>query len=311
MQEYRGKHARSTPWVVPPSSSHYHSRHALRNRKKKRGWIIVCVVLCALVVLPFIYPLMLETDRVALASEDLPADIGHLRIVYLTDIHYGFFFSDGRLQSLINRINNLKPDLVLFGGGYATDNMSAINFFKKLPSIHARYQILGVIGDGDRGDTDTDLSLLTDAMRSAGVVPLVNTVARVRLGNSSIYVAGADDFRTGSPDVEGLAAQVSAEDYVIFLAHHPSLIPVAQAAVDRSGRLGWFDLALFGYTHGGQIAGLSSLLDIGADVADRYRSGWFLENRANILVSNGVGTSVIPARAFCPAQIHYIEVSAR
>ena len=37
---------------------------------------------------------------------------------------------------------------------------------------------------------------------------------------------------------------------------------------DQNGRLGWFDLALFGHTHGGQIPFLSTLLNIGADVDD-------------------------------------------
>ena len=80
---------------------------------------------------------------------------------------------------------------------------------------------------------------------------------------------------------------------------------------DRAGRLGWFDLALFGHTHGGQISFLAPLLDFGSDVEDRYLSGWLQENRVDMLVSNGVGTSVIPARLFCPAQIHYIDVAAR
>ena len=310
MNSYRGKHDSTVPWAVSSTaSSHYRSRHARRNLRQRRLRIFLLVLVLLLLLIPFISPLFIQTDRVSLTAEDLPADIGHLRIVYLSDIHSGFFFSQTRLRSLINTINDLKPDLVLFGGDYATDNASAIKFFNNLPSIHARYAILGVVGESDRGESDLDLSLLEDAMRAAGVIPVVKAAVPVRIGNSTIYVAGADDALTGTPDITGLAGSVSASDYVIFLAHHPELIPDAQSALDQNGRLGWFDLALFGHTHGGQIPFLSTLLNIGADVDERYRSGWLQENRVDMLVSNGVGTSVIPARLFCPAQIHCIDVS--
>ncbi len=283
----------------------------MRNRGRRRIGIIVIFVLLFLIVAPFIDPLILREDRASLTADDLPVDVGHLHIVYVSDIHYGFFFSDFRVSSLVDRINALKPDLVLFGGGYGKDNATAIKFFRILPSIHARYAVYGVIGETDRGDSEMDLTLLKDAMRSANVLPLVNEVARVRIGNSSIYIAGADDYKAGTPNISALSSQISLSDYVIFLAHNPNLITDAQSATDSSGRLGWFDLALFGHTHGGQIRLplISSLLGIGTDVEERYRSGWMQENRVDMLVSNGVGTSVIPARVFCPAQIHYIDVS--
>lgn len=310
MYEYRGKHSSSAQWTVSSSSSRgYRPRHEMKTHHKRTGLIIV-VILVVILAVPFITPLFPQTDRAVLTSEDLPYDIGRMRLVYITDIHYGFFYSDGRLNSLVNTINNLKPDLVLFGGDYAVDNDSAIRFFQRLPSIHARYQMLGVVGETDRGDSDLDLSLLTDAMKNAGITPLVNSVSQVRFGNSSIYVAGADDVTKGKPDVASLAAGVSSDDYVIFMAHNPSLLPEAQGATDSSGRLGWFDLALFGHTHGGQIGFLSSLFDIGGDVDERYRAGgWRQENRVDILISNGVGTSKIPARISCPAQIHCIDIS--
>ncbi len=312
MYPYQGKHTSSMPWAVSSTASrHYRSRHEARNRRRRKWRIFLLVLALILLSLPFLDPLFLRTEKVSLSSEDLPSDIGHLRIVFVTDIHYGFFYSQARLSTLVNRINSLKPDLVLFGGGYAVDNASAITFFRNLPSIHSRYEMLGVIGDTDRGESDVDLSLLTDAMRAAGVTPLVNSVKQVRVGSTSVYVAGADDALKGKPDLKALASSVDAASYVIFLAHNPSLIPAAHTAEDRTGKLGWFDLALFGHTHGGQIPFLSPVLDIGSDVDNRYRRGWLQENRVDMLISNGVGTSVIPARLFCPAQIHCIDVSSK
>ena len=311
MNEYRGKHtATDMPWAVSSTASrHYRSRHEARNRRRRKWRIALMILAVILLVLPFADARIIRVDRSALTSEDLPSDIGHLRIVYLSDVHYGFFFSDSQVSSLVTQINQLKPDIVLFGGDMGDSPEAAVAFYRKLPSIHARYAMLGVLGDADRGGDDLQRGKVTDAMRDAGVTPLVNEVASVRVGATVVYVAGLDDSLTGSPDLAGVAGRAAAGNYVILLSHNPSVIPDAQRATDQNGRLGWFDLALFGHTHGGQIAGIGSLTGIAGDVDDRYRSGWLVENRSNLLISNGVGTSVIPARVFCPPQIHCIDVS--
>lgn len=310
MNEYRGKHSSSVPWAMSSTaSSHYRSRHLQRNKRKKIIFLVTAVLILILLLLPFADAMFLRVDRIALTSEDLPEDIGRLRVVYLTDVHYGFHFSDRRIRSLVSTINSLKPDLVLFGGDIGDSPDAAIEFFQRLPSIHARYAMLGVLGEDDHGADSLELSMVTDAMRNAGVIPLVNEVLPVRIGTRQIYVVGLDDVLAGKPDVASLARKTRVEDFVIFMSHNPSIIPDCQRAEDRSGRLGWFDLALFGHTHGGQMWGLSGLLDIANEVDDRYLHGWLVENRSNLLISNGVGTSVIPARIFCPPQIHCIDIS--
>ena len=304
MSTYRGKHI--------SSPSFRRGRHQVRSRHRRR-WLIFLLILMIIV---FCYPLLearlLQTETIKLQSDDFPLEANNLHIVYLSDIHYGFWFSDGDLSRLVSRINNLRPDLVLFGGDYGADNQSAIRFFHALQqqgTLHSRYGVYGVIGDMDRGDSDFTATQVSEAMANAGVVPLVNKVVTVNIASRQIFLAGVDDVLTGHPDLKNVAKSVSAEDYVIFLSHNPSVIPDAQLATDSSGNLGWFDLGLFGHTHGGQMLFFSPLLGIGDDVPDRYRSGWLKENRVDLLISRGVGTSVYPGRLFCFPQIHYLELT--
>ena len=154
---------------------------------------------------------------------------------------------------------------------------------------------------------ESNLTTLKNAMLSAGVTPLVNAVQRVRIGTSDIVLAGIDDINNGYPDLAGVAKQVSVDDYVIFLCHSPGIIPDAIRAVDSTGRGSWFDLGLFGHTHGGQIAFLESIVDTNG-VPARYESGWLRENRIDMLVSHGVGTSNLPVRFLCRPQIHVITI---
>ena len=104
--------------------------------EKRRRWtkrlVILALILC--VLYPFVEPYTLRTTQTAITCEDLPTGIGQLRIVYVSDIHYGAqMFTDARLSSLINRINALNADIVLLGGDYARDKWSAAAFFENLP----------------------------------------------------------------------------------------------------------------------------------------------------------------------------------
>ena len=118
MNEYRGKHAPSAPWPVASTTTVpvRRSRHLQKNRRKRITLILVSVVLLALIVYPFIEARILTTEKAYLRAEDLPADANQLKIVFLSDIHWGFWFSDGDLSRLVSKINSLRPDLVLFGG---------------------------------------------------------------------------------------------------------------------------------------------------------------------------------------------------
>lgn len=297
-----------------PGNASPQGRHAGAydpSTSRGRKFLKAVLVLIVLLILswPFIEPFMLETESVTLTAEDLPASIGQLRIVYAADIHQGGLYTQRRVNDLVNHINACNADIVLLGGDYANDSAGAIAFFQNLPRIHSRYGVYAVPGNHDRTVPESNLTTLRAAMLEAGVTPLVNAVSRVRIGTSDIWIAGVDDISNGYPDLAGVASQVSASDYVIFLCHSPAIIPDALKAVDASGRQSWFDLGLFGHTHGGQVALIGSLLRDGG-VSGEYTSGWLRQNRIDLLVTRGVGTTGLPVRLFCTPQIHLITVNA-
>lgn len=293
-------------------------RYPLKYRKPPRRRISFSRVLTFLALLAMIaYPFW-EASR--LTVEERPVQVANLhpnlkgmRIVFVSDIHQGPFFSQSRVVNLINTINGLSPDLVLLGGDYAQDSDGAIQFFRDAPAIQARLGVFGVVGNHDRTEPESNFSQLVAEMTKYGCLPLTNNVARVKAGQAYAYIAGVDDFYNGFPDVAGVAAQVSREDFVIFVGHSPDLLSAAFAAKSRENDNHWFDLALFGHTHGGQVAlfGQPLIPNLRPEIGLRYLSGWREENRASILISNGVGTSNFPVRLFAVPQIHLITLRSK
>lgn len=297
-----------------PGDASIQGRHAgaydpRTSRMRKFLIFLGVLVLLFLLAWPFIEPFMLQTETVALHSDDLPAGVGQLRIVYVTDIHKGGLYTDARLEALVSRINALNADLILLGGDYASDSAGAIEFFETLPRLYARYGVYAVLGNHDRTQPESNLNQLRRAMQDAHVKLLLNTVEPVQIGGNTIYIAGVDDVSCGHPDLTAVASQVRRQDYVIFLCHSPEIIPEALNTADRYGELKWFDLGLFGHTHGGQVALFGGLVR-DSKVDEQYQSGWTKPNGIDLLTSRGVGTTLLPVRLFCRPQIHLITVNS-
>ena len=294
------------------------ARYQYKSRKPQRRhfrvkWLLWTLLFVAAPAYPFMEATLLTVDEHTVTVKNLPANLKNLKIVFASDIHQCVWFSQSRVNELIKTINGLGADIVILGGDYADDSDGAIAFFKNAPPIQARLGVFGVVGNHDRTEPESNLSLLVAEMKNYGCLPLVNNVSRVKLGQTYVYIAGVDDFYNGFPDVAGVASQVKADDFVIFAGHSPDLMPSVLAAKGGDGDNHWFDLALFGHTHGGQVSflGHTPFANLSPEVGSRYLGGWLEENRAAVLVSNGVGTSGAPVRLFAPPQVHLITLKAR
>lgn len=255
-----------------------------------------------------LYPLylagQLDLTEETYASQTLPEAFSGLRLVYLSDIHYGKYLSAQRVAELAARINELRPDIVILGGDYGEDTEGAIAFFRILPRLEARLSVLGVMGNHDRTPPESAYGELLRAMREAGVRPLVNDVQMFMRDGATMAVASVDDFYNGHPDVEAVARLCADADFTIFAPHTPDILP---AVYQRSGGA-FFQLALCGHTHGGQVAIAGHSLKSSSNYGDRYRAGWYHENGVDILVSCGVGTSFLPVRLGTRPQFHLITL---
>ena len=300
----------------------YKPRHKRANRWRIAVQVMIVILLAVLLLYPYAETFWTQVERTYLTDSDLPQEIRRLRIAYVTDIHMsGFpFYSQSRTSKLIQEINRQNPDIILLGGDFTNDPESTLTFFhlirdQKITRFRASYGVYAVLGERDIIQNEASgqeraaaLVELQRAMNDAGVTLLVNSVADIRIGATAIHVAGLDVPKKESHDLKELASNVYSEDYVIFLCHSPSVISETSRVTSADGKHNWFDLGLFGHTHGGQMMLLDGLLNVSGDNV-RYQSGWFVENRVPMLISNGIGTVTVPFRLFRRPQIHIITVT--
>lgn len=277
-----------------------------KRRKTHKKVPLLGRLLALLPVCILLYPLWLATqlrlETKTIWSEKLPDAFDGLTIAYASDIHFGTYFSRARVNNLVEKLNALNADIIVLGGDYGEDSAGALEFFQILPPLKARLCVLGVVGNHDRTVPDSRLNDLMLAMRQAGVTPLVNDVVLLKKDGKSIALCGADDFYNGFPDLEVIQRKAQGANYTVFLPHTPDFLPDMENY--------FFDLALCGHTHGGQIAFFGRALYSSSNYGNRYLSGWKNEKGADILISNGVGTSVLPVRFGAAPQYHLITLKS-
>lgn len=256
---------------------------------------------------PVFYPLY-EAAQLNLVEElywspQIPEGFDGFRIAYLSDIHFGPLFPEERVRNLVERVNKLHADVVVLGGDYAVNSDGAVEFFQRLkPGFQAKTAVLGVMGNHDRRLPDENLEKLTAAMREDGVTPLVNDGILLERRGSRMAFVSCDDYYCGAPDLAKTAALSKSADFTVFLPHMPDVLPETFALPGGP----FYQLALCGHTHGGQVAVLGHAIKSSSIYGSRYLSGWYHEHGVDFLVSNGVGTSGLPVRLGAKPQMHLI-----
>ena len=247
----------------------------------------------------------LTLDRQTVSA---PATLHGLRIAYASDIHYGALLDAQRVCDLAERLNALDADLILLGGDYGEDAETALRFWQIVPDLHARYAVCAALGNHDRAEGSAEAFI--QAMTARGVTPLVNSALALTINGTKLAVCATDDVSFGAPDYAATAASSQGADYVIYIPHAPDALEDAYSIVDPP----FFNLAICGHSHGGQIAPFGLALHTSTRrswcYGFRYRSGRVEEHGVTVLISNGVGTTWLPLRIGAPAQYHLITLES-
>jgi len=265
----------------------------------KKMLIVIFMVITLLLAYMIIEPYLIETKKVVIESEQIPAEFDGKKIVFLSDIHHGPFFDQERVEYLVDQVNALQPDLILLGGDYVDGGSEYINpVFKSLSKLKGPMGVYAVLGNSD----PQYLTLKT--ITTSRVTYIGNKGFWIEENGSKIRVGGVGDFNNGNQIQKATTAAVNPEDFVILLTHNPDYFP----EIDRSK----VDVVLSGHTHGGQVTFFGLWAPVIRSIyGQKYRTGIIKEANTTLIVSNGLGTSVLPVRFFARPQIIVVELKKK
>lgn len=229
--------------------------------------------------------------------KNLPATFDGFTILQISDLHAKEY---GRnQQGLIDLIRQHEFDIAVLTG-----DMIDRNNFDPTPAVRLTKRlgnkpIFFVAGNHD---VHSD-GRIKPALSKAGVVLLENKAINLNpKGGQGLWLIGIDVPYHRNRSLDAAMSTVHKKDPKILLAHYPTVIKAAAKAD--------IDLVLAGHTHGGQISMpfFGAIFAPGQGFFPKYTSGSFALDRTKMIISGGLGESIIPIRVNARPEIVFIKL---
>ena len=269
----------------------------MKQPNKKTVLIVSVLIILAIGIWMLWSDTTLEVNESEIVNDRIPQGFDGFRIAQVSDLHNKDFGEGyGQLLTLLSQIN---PDIIVVTGDLIdsrqTDLDVALEFAWQAGKIARVYFVSG--NHEARVPEYEDLKI---GLVKAGVVILENQKVQITREGESITLMGIDDpsfqedYLFG--DTESVARQAienlqnESDGYTILLSHRPELFDLY---VDTE-----MDLVFSGHAHGGQfrLPFIGGLVAPNQGFFPKYDAGLFSEENTNMIVSRGVGNSIVPVR---------------
>lgn len=279
-----------------------------KSHLKKILWgigIFILIISGIILYARFIGTSGLYVKEYKVTNSSIPDSFYGTKIVQISDIHYGRTIKKQELQNMVDKVNQLKPDIIVLTGDLIdkdtmlTDKMATVisDILKQLNATIGKYAITGnhdykfdkwatIISDSGF----MNLNDRYDIIHNNSTKPIflgglsTNTYQKEKTLEEKIKVMN-DYFATRTEE-----NQNSFPDYKILIMHEPDYVEEVNPEN--------YDLILAGHSHDGQV----KLPGIGAVIlpngAKKYHKNYYNLNGTDFYISSGIGTSRYNFRLF-------------
>lgn len=280
--------------------------------KKKNRIIILAVVaavLPALIIWTAWGNTALELNTYTVSSERLPEAFDGYRIAHVSDLHNAEMGKSN--EKLLDMLREAKPDVIAITGDLIdsrnTDIDVALQFTKDAMEIAPCYY-----ATGNHEARVSEYAELKEGLIEQGVVVLDDERIELELSGETIALLGVNDpsfqtdylFGDSETVMQSKLQEISdaENEFTILLSHRPELFEVY---ADNK-----MDLVLSGHAHGGQfrLPFAGGLVAPNQGLFPKYDAGLYTEENTNMIVSRGIGNSILPFRFNNRPEVILIEL---
>lgn len=279
--------------------------------EKKKRTVILIAWFAAVLLLSILLLLgnkELEVNTYTVCSDRLPAAFDGYRIAHISDLHNATIGKNN--EKLLTLLKNTKPDIIAITGDFIDSRNTnvdiAVQFAEEAVRIAPCYYV-----SGNHEARVSEYTRLKEVLTALGVTVLEDGQSELTREDAVVSIVGVRDpsfvteYLFGDSEVvmQSKLQQFANEDsYTILLSHRPELFEVY---VENN-----MDLVLSGHAHGGQIRlpFLGGLVAPNQGLFPVYDAGLFAQGNTHMIVSRGIGNSIIPLRVNNPPEIVLIEL---
>lgn len=284
----------------------------LMKHKKMRIIFIVAAIIATTSIFCLWQNNAITTTEIDYSNTKIPDEFNGFRIVHISDLHNKKF---GKNQErLLRKIRTVSPDIIVVTGDLIDrrkyDLDTAIVFINGAIKIAPVYYV-----SGNHEAWSGDYKNISCKLLSCGVQILDDNKVKLIKGKGKIEILGVSDpdFLTSdymdgtdsSKMKEHLKGLSDDSVFQILLSHRPELFDLyAKENID---------LIFSGHAHGGQfrIPFIGGLVAPDQGLFPKYTSGVYTQNQSTMIVSRGLGNSIIPIRIFNRPEIVVVTLQSK
>ena len=285
------------------------------NRETRKKIVIICFkVIILLIILSITFYLytsyvsskIITVKEQRIINEKLPSNFDGLKIIQISDIHYGSTIFIKDIKKLIKLINERTPDLVVFTGdlidkNYKLTSKEQENLIIELKKINTTIGKYAVMGEEDSTQFNT-------IMKQSNFTVLNNSYDLIyKDNNNPILLIGINNSKNNI-DINNAYNYFeqpthNSNIYTITLLHKPD-------SVDEILQKYQTDLFLAGHSHNGQVKTPYFGSIFKKEGAKKYNDEFYQINDAKLYISSGIGTNENGFRLFCRPSINFFRLSS-
>ena len=282
---------------------------------KKKKFILLAVVAAVLIGLVIWIAwgnTALELNTYTISSARLPQSFDGYRIAHVSDLHNAEM-GEGN-EKLLTMLREADPDIIAITGDLIdsrnTNVEIALQFAQEAMKIAPCYYV-----SGNHEARVNEYEELKTGLKSAGVIILEDTQTEISIEGQTITLIGVNDPSFQTDYLFGDSETVmnskltelhtDGEAFTILLSHRPELF---DTYADHD-----FDLVLSGHAHGGQfrLPFIGGMVAPNQGLFPEYDAGIYTDGNTNMLVSRGVGNSILPFRINNRPEVILIELQTK
>lgn len=275
-------------------------------KKKKIILPVAAAALTAFAAWMIYTNVAIAVTEYTLSFRSLPSAFDGFRIAQVSDFHN----TESACRAIVDGVRKAEPDMIAITGDIIySRNVQidcALELVGELSEIAPCYY---VTGNHESRLTDEELERLLTGIRERGATVLRGEEKIVTKDGANISVLGVDDpdfFGDALFSVDITAEEISSKltegNFSVLLSHRPEFYDEYK----KSG----VNLVLAGHTHGGQVnlPFLGGVLVPDQGFFPEYDAGLFREEDFAMVISRGLGNSVMPVRFNNQREVVIIEL---
>ncbi|WP_164995876.1 metallophosphoesterase [Miniphocaeibacter massiliensis] len=272
-----------------------------QKNKMKTFKLIILIILLLIIAINIYQNFSLKITNINYQSRKVPDEVKGFKILQISDYHNKKFLTE---DYFINKVKETSPDIILLTGDIINSRSPDYDLIRAtLKELLNLAPVYYSTGNHERRLTEFDDFIIE--MKDMGVVVLQDEANKLKLGNSEINIIGLNDpsYYGNKHLVDKLNDLVEKDKFNILLSHRPELFK----EYVNSG----VDLVFSGHAHGGQvrIPFIGAIFAPNQGFLPEYTDGIYKEKETTMVVSYGIGSSLIPVRIFAKPEIILLEIN--